>query len=370
MSLHLAYQLTPRLADLLEAWDRGVAAEEPLGRHRWTDLALWPAARGATIAGSTGIEGNRLRPRDVDDVLAGQAHDGRPSDIRDVINYNAALDLANRVALRPDFEWSQELLRRLNATILAGLEDDEAGEYRREPVVVGGVFDPPDAAFVPAFMRELADWLRADDGSLHTLLFAGLTHLNVVSVHPWLNGNGRTARVAGSLALMRRGIAAPELVNIESWIRAHPVDYTSVLQETQGPDYRPEDHAATPFLQYFAEISVERLGLRNRLLAAARGDVGAIALALGERRESLDWTPILLAAAIGTVRTSLMAERMSLSTSRVRAMLAEMTAAGWLEAVGERRGRSYVAAPRLLEMALRAPSLMDRLREGTEQPDA
>ena len=73
-------------------------------------------------------------------------------------------------------------------------------------------------------MRELVDWLRGDDGSDHTLVQGGLTHLNVVSIHPWHNGNGRTAGVAGSLALMRRGIAAPELVNVESWIRAHPAE--------------------------------------------------------------------------------------------------------------------------------------------------
>lgn len=364
MALHLAYRSTPRLQRLFGAWDSGVAAEGPVVRHRWTDLALWPAARSATVAGSTGIEGNPLEPADVDEVLAGREV-GRSADIRDVLNYNNALDLANRAALRDDFEWSQELLRRLNATVLAGLEDDERGEYRRVSVLVAGVYEPPHASRVPALMRELEDWLRTDDGTDHTLLRAGLTHLNVVSIHPWLNGNGRTARVAGSLALMRRGIAAPELVNIEAWIRAHPDVYAATLQETHGPDYRPDDHAATPWLEYFAEISVERLELRNRLLAAARSDIGALVLELDRLGQPHDWAAVLLAASIGTVRTAPLAARIGLSDSRTRALLASMVAAGWLEAAGERRGRRYVAGPRLRELDLRAPGLMERLRSGT-----
>ena len=313
MALHVAYQRTPRLAQLLDLWDAGAADEGPPVRHRWTTLALWPPARSATVAGSTGIEGNALSIEAVDAVLSGQTPAGRAADIRDVLNYNAALDLANRAALRDDFEWSQELLRRLNATILDGLEDDERGEYRTGPVVVGGSFEPPEAARVPALMRELVDWLRTDDGTDHTLVRAGLTHLNVVSIHPWLNGNGRTARVAGSLALMRRGIAAPELVNVESWIRAHPADYARVLQETHGPDYRPDDHSATPFLESFAAISVDRLDLRNRLVAAARDDMGAIVFALDSGDDPLDWAPILLAAALGTIRTSAIAATLGLS---------------------------------------------------------
>lgn len=365
MSLHVAHQRTPRLAALLDAWDAGVAEEGPLVRHRWTDLALWPAARSATVAGSTGIEGNALPIGAVDAVLSGQTPAGRTSDIRDVLNYNAALDLANRAALRDDFEWSQELLRRLNATILSGLEDDERGEYRAGPVIVGGIFEPPDAARIPGLMRELAEWLGGDDGADHTLVRAGLTHLNVVSIHPWLNGNGRTARVAGSLALMRRGIAAPELVNVESWIRARPSEYAAVLQETHGPHYRPDEHAATPFLEYFAAISVDRLGLRNRLFTAANADVGALVLVLGSQGEPLDWTPVLLAAAIGTIRTTPIATSLGLSASRTRSILAAMVEADWLVPVGERRGRSYAAGARLQELRLRAPELMDRLREGT-----
>ena len=361
LDLHLAYQNTVRLQELLAAWDSRAAAEGPIVHRRWTNLALWPAARHATVAGSTGIEGNPLTPAEVDEVLSGGRVNARAADIREILNYNAALDLANRAALRPDFEWSQELIRRLNATILDGLEDDERGEYRRQPVTVGGIFFPPEHERVPRLMADLVEWLRGED-VLHPLVRAGLTHLNVVSIHPWLNGNGRAARVAGSLMLMRCGIGSPELLNVESEIRANRERYFEVLQETHGPGYQPSEHPATPWLEYFAEICVRRAEIRNRVTAAIPGDIGLLTMELDGSRSTVQWPGILLSARIAPVRTTPLAAALGLSPARVRAMLREMSDAGWLEPIGERRGRRFGPSARLLGLPLRTPELMDQLR--------
>lgn len=364
--LHLSYQDTPRLQGLLAEWDAHVDAEDPIVLQRWTNIALWPAARSATVAGSTGIEGNPLTAGQVDEVLSGGSVDATAVDIREVLNYNRALHLANRAALRPDFEWSQELLRRLNAAVIEGLADDERGEYRRQAVTVGRVFAPPTYDRLPALMTQLVEWLRNEDGA-HPLIRAGLTHLNVVSIHPWINGNGRTARVAGSLMLMRCGIGSPELLNVESEIRSNTYRYMSVLQTTHGATYDPEERSATEWLEYYAEICVNRLEIRNRLTAALPNDAGLLVMELEGTPRSDQWPIILLAARLAPVRTTRMAELLGLSPARVRAMLAEMAREGWLEPVGERRGRRYGPGRRLLNLQLRTPELMDRLRgAGTE----
>jgi Fic family protein len=360
--LHLSYATTERLAALLTEWDERVPDEPPLALHRWASLAVWPAARSATVAASTAIEGNRLSVEEVGEVLAGGAVAGRSADVQDVRNYNSALDLANRAALRENFEWSQELLRRLNATILSGLEDDERGEYRRGPVVVGGAYEPPDHRLLPGLMAQLVDWLQADDD--HTVIRVGLAHLNVVSIHPWLDGNGRTSRVVGSLVLMRRGIAAPELVNIEAVIRSQPDAYVAALQETHGPTYQPDRHSATVWLEYFARLAVDRLELRTRLEGAIQSDFGLLSMELDAARLPTDWAPILLAARVGAVRTAQVTAHLGLSPSRARAVLAEAVAAGWLRPVGERRGRRYHPTDRLARLPLRTPDVMDRLRRG------
>jgi Fic family protein len=361
VELHVSYQETSRLRELLSEWDAHIAAEGPIVQHRWTNIALWPSARSATVAGSTGIEGNPLTSSQVEEVLSGGSVDAPSVDIREVLNYNRALDLANRAALRPDFEWSQELLRRLNAVVTEGLEDDERGEYRQQAVTVGGVFAPPEYGRLPALMAQLVEWLRTEDCT-HPLIRAGLTHLNVVSIHPWVNGNGRTARVAGSLMLMRCGVGSPELLNVESEIRANTHRYMSVLQATHGPTYDPEQHSASEWLEYFAEICVSRLEMRNRLTAAVPNDIGLLHMELEGTPRSDHWPIILLSARLGPVRTTRMAELLELSPARVRSMLAEMARVGWLEPVGERRGRRYGPGRRLLDLPLRTPELMDRLR--------
>ena len=362
-SLHLAYRRTDRLAAALDAWDRGIAAEGPATLHRWTNLAIWPAARSATVAGSTGIEGNPLTADEVQEILGGGTVDARAADIRDVRNYNAALDVANRAALRPDFEWTQELLRRLNAQVTEGLEADERGEYRTGPVTVGGIYHPPDHLALPALMADLVTWLRSATDQ-HALIRAGLAHLNVVSIHPWRDGNGRTSRVVGSLMLMRHGVSAPELVNVESTIRSDPTAYVAALQAAHGPSYQPDRHAATPWLEYFAELSVDRLDLRTRLEAAIEGDIGLISMELDRAGEPASWIAVTFAATGGPVRTSRVAETLGLSAPRARALLAEAAAAGWLVPEGERRGRRHRAGPRLEALRLRTPDLLDRLRHG------
>jgi Mn-dependent DtxR family transcriptional regulator len=109
---------------------------------------------------------------------------------------------------------------------------------------------------------------------------------------------------------------------------------------------------------------VDRLELRNRLLAAASADLGLLVISLESAREPLAWAPILLAATMGPVRTSALAGALDLSSPRVRSMLAAMVGAGWLAPIGDRRGRSYRSGSRLDDLSLRSPSVMDRLRAG------
>ena len=87
---------------------------------------------------------------------------------------------------------------------------------------------------------------------------------------------------------------------------------------------------------------------------------------LSERAQPTTWAPILLAARIGTIRTSAIAGPLGLSAPRVRAILAAMVEAGWLAPFGDRRGRRYEAAPLLRALDLRSPALMGRLRAGNE----
>jgi hypothetical protein len=162
--------------------------------------------------------------------------------------------------------------------------------------------------------------------------------------------------------LMRCGIGAPELLNVESEIRASRDRYFGVLQETHGATYRPSEHAATAWLEYFAGICVNRLDARNRALAALPLDIGLLFMELSrEGRAGPEWPAILLGARMSPIRTTRVAQSLGLSTARARAILSAMAAAGWLVPIGDRRGRRYGPSQRLLELNLRTPELMRRV---------
>src|SRR5262245_16777565 len=105
MTLHLTYTLGTAVRDRLDQWEQAVRRDPELAPGDWRLLAIWPAARDATISGSTGIEGNPLDPAAVEEVLAGAAVTADAVHIREVQNYNRALNIARNAAARQGFTW-------------------------------------------------------------------------------------------------------------------------------------------------------------------------------------------------------------------------------------------------------------------------
>jgi hypothetical protein len=161
---------------------------------------------------------------------------------------------------------------------------------------------------------------------------------------------------------MRCGVGSPELLNVESAIRADTNGYFAVLQHSQGATYQSDRHSATEWLEYFAAMCTRRLEIQTRLIAALQADVGLLVMDLADAGLPTDWTPILLTASLIPIRVTTVAQRLDLSVARVRAMVAEMARTGWLEPLGAYRGRRYVAGPRLVGLRLSGPRLVDRYR--------
>lgn len=363
MSLHLDYQISPVIRDRLDRWE--AAAREPaLEPGNWRMLVVWPAARNASVSGSTGIEGNPLDPDQVEQVLAGAAVEADPDHIREVSNYNRALNMARAAALRPDFEWSHPLIHLVNAAVMEGLPRDTRGNYRTsaDEEVVVGIFRGPSPLLVQRLMDELVHWLRHDRTT--PLIRSALLHLNLIAIHPFNDGNGRTSRILSAVELIRDGVRAPELISVEAYLRRHRDEYLDTLRMTLGPTYDPDNHPVTGWIEYYTRISLDRLAARTRILDALPTDVGMLASALGDAGEPLEWAPTLLAARVGRMRTAQFAERTGRSVAAARAELAQLARAGWIEARGATRGRWYAPGDRLRTIPLRVPRLMELLAEG------
>lgn len=365
MTLHLAYATNMVVRDRLDQWDNAVRRDAPLSLGDWRMLAVWPAARDAAVSGSTGIEGNPLDPAAVEEVLAGAAIEADADHIREVENYNRALNLARDAAARPGFTWSHEVIHLINATVMEGLPRDTHGDYRGpgEDVYVG-IFTGPSPLAVPALMDELVAWLRGTAQA--PLVRSALLHLNIIAIHPFNDGNGRTARILAAMELVRDGVRSPELISIEAYLRRNRDEYIDALRTTLGPSYDPDNHPVTEWLDYYTRISLDRLEARNRILDALPTDIGTLFSALADAGEPVEWSSVLLAARVGRLRTATLADLTGRSLPAARAELGRMARAGWLEPRGVTRGRWYAPTERLNALPLRIPELMGLLASGEQ----
>jgi len=116
------------------------------------------------------------------------------------------------------------------------IDPDQAGKYRKVQVFISGTdFVPPAATQVPGLMKLFASSIAVLEKEEHPVVYAALLHKELVEIHPFVDGNGRTARLLMNLALLQHGypitIIPPILKN----------DYISAIKQTQtgAKDNRP-----------------------------------------------------------------------------------------------------------------------------------
>lgn len=360
-SLHLAHTIDPETAERLRRWDDALALapQEELGPWH---IELYRHLRSATVGASTRIEGNPLSVAEVDAVIQGESVDASTHARQEVANYNQALTLVTSFAFAPDFAWSNMVFVAINGQILHGLPEDRQGRYRDGPVYIGEAYEGPHASQVPDLMSMLADWLGSSTD--HPLVRAALLHLNVLAIHPWFDGNGRSSRVLSTLELLRAGVRAPELVNVEPYLASNRGEYISQLQAAHGPTYRPDEHSATEWVAYMVRVSTDRLSIDVLLRGALEHDYARLLAALERRGEPLEWISTLWIAAAVPIRTRDVARAFQRSMPWARARLAQMVEQGWLRQIGRTRAASYVASTRLSDLSLRMPELIRRYDHG------
>ena len=157
---------------------------------------------------SNAIEGNSLTLRETYLVLQeGMTIKGKPlKDHLEAKDHKEALDFLYDLVSQDHYTISGHLIRQLHQLVTRESEKEWAGRYRTGSVIIGGAdHTPPDAFDVPRQMEELIRWLKKNAKKLHSVELAALFHHMVVYIHPFFDGNGRTARLAMNVILMRFG---------------------------------------------------------------------------------------------------------------------------------------------------------------------
>jgi Fic family protein len=225
---------------------------------------------------TTHIEGTRLTLEQATALLAGKLiPEADPDDVRELLNYRRAFDFV--------FEYvasggtlSEGLIREIHKRLVGGVRGGSAtpGEYRRVQnyVVHGGtgkvVYTPPPPQDVPDLMAELVRWLNQKREE-HPVLQSGIAQFQLVHIHPFIDGNGRTSRLLSTLCLYRAGYDFKRLFSISEFYDRDRAAFYQAIQSVRegGMNF-------TGWLEYFVDgLSTQLQEVRRRGELAIRRDI-------------------------------------------------------------------------------------------------
>ncbi len=202
---------------------------------------------------TTHIEGTHLTLEESERLLAGESVPGAdPDDTRELLNYRDAFAFVSEY-LHDGGPVTEGLIREIHKRLVEGVRGGSAhpGEYRavQNRVVNSAtgetVYMPPPPGDVPDLMRDMVYWLNAP-GDIHPVLVSGIAQFQLVHIHPFIDGNGRTSRLLSTLCLYRTGYDFKHLFSIsEFYDRNRPAFYAAI----QG--VRDNGMDLTGWLDYF-----------------------------------------------------------------------------------------------------------------------
>ncbi len=273
------FSLTARAAKALMAIeaDRQVVAALPLTAPMLD--ALRRTARLLSTHLSTRIEGNRLTATQVRAVVEGEGNfPGRERDEAEVRHYFDALGHVERLG-RESGRLTEKEVRAIHGLVMTGKPRPTA--YRDGQNVIRDsrtqriVYMPPEAKDVPGLMRDLVSWVNAAlaEGELPVPAAAALAHYQFATIHPYFDGNGRTARLLTTLILHRSGYGLNGIYSLEEYYAADLAGYYAGLAVGESHNYyfgRAEGDV-TPFVEYFCAGMADAFGkVRSRAEEANR----------------------------------------------------------------------------------------------------
>jgi Fic family protein len=215
---------------------------------RWIGL-LRRNAIARAIQASNSIEGYNVN--DEDAIAAAEGEElleaERESRLA-VVSYRTALTFVLQLASDPHFVYNDGFIRSLNFMMLNYDLSKKPGRWRVGPIYVRDekrhevVYEGPDADLVPELVAELIGDLN-DKHKEPAMIRAAMSHLNLVLIHPFLDGNGRMARCLQTLVLVREGILEPEFCSIEENLGHNTQEYYAVLGRTAKGAWTPKNDA-------------------------------------------------------------------------------------------------------------------------------
>jgi len=202
---------------------------------------------------TTHIEGTRLTLDQAKLLWDGESVPGvDPDDVRELLNYRTAFEFVSE-CLESGDPISEGMIREIHRKLVEGVRGGKAapGEYRRiQNYIINSstgdvIYTPPSAVDVPIMMSEMVKWLNSDL-EIHPVLVSGIAQFQLVHIHPFLDGNGRTSRMLSTLYLYKAGYDFKRLFTISEF---YDRDRSAFYQSIQH--VREKGMDMTTWLEYF-----------------------------------------------------------------------------------------------------------------------
>lgn len=338
---------------------RTLSALDVIERRREVARALVPPgyepyfqdqARFLSAHTTVSIEGNRLDYQSVQVALLEESNDPNRREAKNAVE---AYEFAGDLALDPSLKIDAGLIRTINSFLLKGLPGragSERGRYRlggamiQDSVTRDINYIAPPSQWIGDLMRSLesgvADWIRIDPPEIA----AAKAHFGLISIHPFFDGNGRTARLIADLILNMSNRSADGMLSISGVLLKRREEYYEALRESQGEEF-VEEVDVTAFVRFHTES-----------LAGAVGELEDRTRTLDERRHALELeyrellnarrvTGLLYLFDIGPLSTSAYARFAGCSQQTALSDLNELSDANVVERLGRASATRYELTP-------------------------
>ncbi len=237
---------------------------------------------------TTHIEGTQLTLEQSEKLLAGKiVQEAREDDKKELLNYRDAFELVSQY-IGDGGPITQGVIREIHKRLVNGVRGNAAapGEYRKVPNYVVNsitkevIYTPPPANELPILMAELVQWIN-ETTEINPVLVSGMAQFQFVHIHPFLDGNGRTARLLSTLCLYKTGYDFKRLFTLsEYYDRDRPAYYKAIqIVRENGMDM-------TPWLEYYTDgLATQMQEVRHLGELVIRKDVISKTYQLNDRQQ-------------------------------------------------------------------------------------
>lgn len=241
---------------------------QTLNQRQFPDVVmveLQKTAEAVSTYASTSIEGNPLPLTDVKAILKNRPENIRDSE-REVLNYNEILKEINQKLVKGPIPITLNLILQIQKKVINKLLPPyQSGKLRADPVFVNDprarktIYWPPDTKDVPGLVNDLIRFIETNKSKIDPLILAGIFHKQMVIIHPFMDGNGRTTRLLTKILLADMGLNTFNLFSFENYYNKNVTKYFELVG-VRGNYYDITSQIDfTPWLEYFTGGIIDEL---------------------------------------------------------------------------------------------------------------